>query len=669
MILPGPAPGCACPSGFVEQRHRQSPRTLLAGGCLAVALLLGAAPARAVISPASTIDGPSADIVGFGNAAVSEDGSGGVVYLKRVGGRVHVFAAQFVNDAWQPPQQVDVGQRFDSSWPAIGAGDGGRLVVVWAQPYAANIDRVYFSALDPGATSFQSPHVVDPNVGLGKYLYPSISMSRGGLALLTYRVVTNDQPGASLPQGYVQGDIRLARYDGAWWSVSPTPLERNVDQPERTPTAENSPRVGIGLDGNGVVAWQEPDDNFYDRIWARRVFAGSTGNVLEVSPTTLPGSAAPLNGDASALGLHVTAYEAAAVAIAQQPPTNGAGFKHARVFVNQIPDQFDPAAGAFAGARPVDGGAQDGPVGPVGPVSVGSSGDGGFDVSFGSGSASFDTSGDPASAQTPARLDDGTSPIAGNPIVSRADSGAANFAWVVNEGGAGGVGVLERDPNGTPTQNVLSADTGGDIHAVDLAGSDIADAVIGFLQGDGTNQTINVATINAPPGAFDVAAPPTWTDARRVPLEWDPAPHGMTPVTYTLLVDDQDVADGLHGTSYSLWPSQAGDGIHTVSVSATDTQQQETDSSTSELLIDRTAPRISLRRRGRTLRVAVSDGPRGQVSGVAGGSTKVSWGDKRRSSGSRKLTHNYQRDGSFTIKIVALDNAGNRRVVKKRVRL
>jgi hypothetical protein len=317
----------------------------------------------------------------------------------------------------------------------------------------------------------------------------------------------------------------------------------------------------------------------------------------------------------------------------------------------------------------VAGGGQDGPGGPVGPVSVGSSGDGGFDVAFGSGSASFDTSGDPQSAQAPARLDDGTSPIAGNPIVARADSGAANFAWTVNEGGAGGVGVLERDPNGTPTQNVLSADTGGDIHAADLAGSDIGDAVIGFLQGDGTNETINVATINAPPGAFDVAAPPTWTNARRVLLQWDPAPHGMTPETYTLLIDDQDVADGLTGTTYTLRPSQAGDGIHTVSVSATDSQQQATDSSTSELLIDRTAPQVSLRRRGHTLTVTVSDGPRGQVSGVADGGTSVRWGDRRASTGTRRLSHTYRHGGAFTINVSTTDNAGNTRRLRKRVRL
>src|SRR5262249_60603092 len=112
------------------------------------------------------------------------------------------------------------GRRFASPGRALAGGDGGGLVVVWAQPSASSVDRLYFSSLDPGANTFQLPHVVDPNIGLAKYVYPSIAMNRGGQALLSYRVVYNDQPGGGLPPGYVLGDIRWARYDGAWWSVS-----------------------------------------------------------------------------------------------------------------------------------------------------------------------------------------------------------------------------------------------------------------------------------------------------------------------------------------------------------------------------------------------------------------------------------------------------------------
>src|SRR6478736_10494759 len=109
----------------------------------AAILALAAAPASAVVSDVQPIDGPSADITDVGDAAMAEDGSGGIVYLKRVGGRAHVFAAQFRDGRWRGAQRVDVGQGFDSSWPRIGAGDGGRLIVTWVQELGPDSDRMF----------------------------------------------------------------------------------------------------------------------------------------------------------------------------------------------------------------------------------------------------------------------------------------------------------------------------------------------------------------------------------------------------------------------------------------------------------------------------------------------------------------------------------------------
>jgi len=55
--------------------------------------------ARAVILPAVTIDGPSESIVGFGGLAMTEDGTGGLVYLKRVDGVTHVFVSRYMEQA------------------------------------------------------------------------------------------------------------------------------------------------------------------------------------------------------------------------------------------------------------------------------------------------------------------------------------------------------------------------------------------------------------------------------------------------------------------------------------------------------------------------------------------------------------------------------------------
>ena len=62
---------------------------------------------------------------------MAEDGTGGLVYLKRVGGVAHVFVSRFLGGRWQTPIQADPGQPFAASWPRIGAGDGGELVVTW----------------------------------------------------------------------------------------------------------------------------------------------------------------------------------------------------------------------------------------------------------------------------------------------------------------------------------------------------------------------------------------------------------------------------------------------------------------------------------------------------------------------------------------------------------
>ncbi|MGC1851641.1 MAG: hypothetical protein WA687_04290, partial [Solirubrobacterales bacterium] len=58
-------------------------------------LLVAPVTAGAVVSDVQPIDGPSADVIDVADAAMSEDGTGGIVWLRRVDGRSHVFAAQY----------------------------------------------------------------------------------------------------------------------------------------------------------------------------------------------------------------------------------------------------------------------------------------------------------------------------------------------------------------------------------------------------------------------------------------------------------------------------------------------------------------------------------------------------------------------------------------------
>jgi len=154
------------------------------------AALAHAPAAHALTSPVATIDGPSAEIVELGGVAMASDGTGGIVYRKRVEGRAHIFAALYSNGSWGAPQRVDVGQPFESSFPAIAAGEGGRLVVVWVNHYSSTTDGLFSAALEPGSSGFQAPVPVDLDLGQAIGTYPSVAMNLSGQALVAYRVIT-----------------------------------------------------------------------------------------------------------------------------------------------------------------------------------------------------------------------------------------------------------------------------------------------------------------------------------------------------------------------------------------------------------------------------------------------------------------------------------------------
>ncbi len=633
-------------------------RVLLAASVLAVGLSFGGSTAEAVVSDVQAIDGPSAAVTDVVDAAMSEDGTGGVVYLRQVGGRDHVFAAQFRDGAWRAPQRVDVGQGFDSSWPRIGAGDGGRLIVTWVQELGVESDRMYSATLDPGASGFQAPVPVDFNVGEATASFPDLAVSRGGQAYLVYRVITDTSP--ANPPGYVGANVRLARYNGRLWSVFGSPLDRNPAIPVRQPSEANAPEVGIDIQGQGIVAWHEPGDDFVDRVWARRVFGSSVGIPLQVSPSTYGG--APLRGAADAFSLDVSGFGQGAVAIRQQPGQAGK-LGVARIFVNEIPDVFAETSGAFGGARLADGGVRGAPGPPsvaVDPKSV-------FATAFASGTATLLGTGDDVTVSASERLDAGGSGIAGDPLIDLAETGAAVAAWRELRGGAGVVAVQERRADGVTEPTDLSAAKGGAVGRIVMGGSGLGDAIVAWRQGTGPDAQIAAAVVDAPPDPFLVLLPDGWRRGRRIPIAWDHALSAIGGVTYSVSVDDEPVADGLRGLRTRLTRDDVQDGRHRVQIFAMDSAGQETGSLTGRLLVDRTRPRVRLVRRGRTLTVKVGDGRRRAGSGLRRRSVRVSFGDGRRRARVARARNSYAGPGTYRVVVRARDRAGNRVVVRRRV--
>ena len=349
--------------------------------------------ALALISPVATIDGAGSEIVELGGVAMASDGTGGIVYRKRVDGRPHIFAALYSGGQWGPPQRVDVGESFESSFPAIAAGEGGRLVVVWTNHYSSTTDGLFSAALEPGSTGFQPPVPIDLDIGEAIGTYPSVAMNLAGSALVAYRVITavSGPSTPEIPPGYVQGgnphgalrrrvlvlvraaaepqprpaDARAHGRQLAARSRSTSPVR--ASSPGRSPTTRSSTASTRGASSEWCPATSS-----------------------QVSPSTYAGH--PLNGPADELAVDVGGFGEGAVAFRQQPAP-GSGFTRPRVFVNEIPSSFDPHGAAFAGARIVDGGGAEGPGGPIGPLSMAVDGEGDFDVGFGSGVASLDARG------------------------------------------------------------------------------------------------------------------------------------------------------------------------------------------------------------------------------------------------------------------------------------
>jgi hypothetical protein len=231
-----------------------------------IALAAAAEQARAVILPAVTLDGPSSTIVSFGGVAMAEDGSGGVVYLKRVEGVPHVFVARYLDGHWTAPIRVDTGEPYAASWPRIGAADDGELVVVWATPFATShehpVDELLGATLGPGASAFGPAMIVDSDIREGVGASPDLAMSSTGQADVVYRVVEGEANAITQVRALHPGDVietvRVAHFDGARWTNLGA-INRNPAVSMRPPTAANAPQIAIGPTNTGVVVWQEPE--------------------------------------------------------------------------------------------------------------------------------------------------------------------------------------------------------------------------------------------------------------------------------------------------------------------------------------------------------------------------------------------------------------------------
>lgn len=575
----------------------------------------------------------------------------------------HVFACRYVEGRWTQPLRVDWDQPYTASQPRIAAGPGGQLLVVWVTQVATVKGAVrygLFSArIGSGGTGFGHSLPIDGNVGEGEGVDPSLAGASPGKAIVAYRAITYTfKPGAfstavQLRPGDVMAEVRVARLGGERWSAL-GPVNRNPEASMRPPSAVNGPQVGIGSEGNAVVAWQEPDQTGAARIWLRRIFGNTPGPELQASPSSWEGK--PVSADADALSLSVTPYAGAQLAfrIAPGDATPLAG----RLLVNSLPANFGTTAGALAGAQLADGGVRG-----AGPPDVA--------AAESSSKQALLRLGFVAGSQLRQLQLAAAGELASLPAlaVPAALEGAAPVVTVDPEGG-GLVAYPATDPLGRPVVAVdqeleggamqagtISGGQGGPVAELSLGRSGAGDGLVAFRQGEAGRYAIVADRVSTPPGAFAVKAPKAWQRPAAVTLRWGAASSSVGGVTYAVLIDGTPVRTGLRRLRFHPRPGQLGNGRVWVQVRASDGFGQQLFSNRAVLRVDGEPPqaKVEVGKRGRVA-VRLSD----SGSGVLPKATRVSFGDGETARRGAKLVHTYASPGRYRIAVRASDRAGNR---------
>jgi hypothetical protein len=624
------------------------------------------APAVAAIHAATTIDGPNEDIVGFGGVAMAEDGTGGLVYLKRYGGVAHVFVSRYVNGAWQPPIEVDRAQTYAASWPVIGAADGGELLVAWATPVASSngrpVDALLAATLAPGSSVFGPARIVDPNIGSGTGADPDLAMSSTGQADIVYRVIGESSGLVTLLRpGDVAAEIRLAHFEGQTWSRLGA-INRDRANSMRPPTQANAPRVAIDASGNALVVWQEPDESGVARIWARRVFGRTVDYVLPVSAATYNGAAISDDADAPSVGM--TRFGAGFVAY-RQSAGPGSPLPGPRIFVNSIGEGEATEGSEFSGAGIADSDVAGGAGASVGPPSADIDESGDTSLLYDAdGTARLITSdvGGPSGTVSLAGPFDSDEPAAASIVEP---TGGSVSAWSSGDVQGPGVDVRQEFTDGSTQTALLRGGNGGPVSGLAVGRSGTGDALFGFLQGPLGNAAIVASSATAPPTKFLLELKSGWVSPAQAIVGWTPAVSASGGIRYIVILDGREQTVRAGAGQLKLDPRGLSSGSHRVQVLALDSEGQSAITRVGVLHIDGQPPAVATQTRqgSRTVTVSVRDA----LSGVRSAATRISYGDGRRASRGTIFRHRYARPGVYAIVVHVEDRVGNRATVRRLV--
>jgi hypothetical protein len=617
-----------------------------------VALAL-AAPAQAAWFPSESIDGPSPSIVRLGDLDTAQDGGTAVVYLKRDGAIPHVWVARMANGEWRAPERMDVGQVGESSDPRVAVSDGGRVAVAWI-----NGGRVWSRVRDAAAGAWTDPIQVHP----GPAQRLSLSMSVHGIGYLAFSHMAGSR------------DVRAARLSGSTWTGFDQILDIDAS---RDAGGGRGPRIAAAADGTALVAWEEVGEDGKRRVWARRVLRERLSQFpAEASVPDLEGHA---GGDARSPEVGMDWDSSFGWVVVEQTFDDG-GVPRPRVFGRHV------LGVELERPLPLDG------------------------IQWGTGVGAVDPDVDvtgrrralAASTLTPGagvngailqidvfgaigRIDPQTGVADPDPTVAHASNGEGAFNWF--EDGQMVGRYWNRDEVLEPETQLANPEFGAAQPGlgIDSSADRLADVAVGFVQGGPTERRIVVAHWDRPLRAVTPAsATQAWQSTRRPRLQWGKANELWGNARYR--VEINGIAVATQEASTLDLPFDLGEGSHTWRIVTIDRRGQETPGLERRLNVDATKPVARLAttgtlRAGQSIRFLAADDPPPQpppapgapvpppirTSGIA--RVTASFGDRTRATGTRSLRHVYRRKGNYRVRLVVVDRAGNRAIVKLKLKV
>jgi hypothetical protein len=588
-------------------------------------LLVFAGPAHAGWFPAAPIDGPNADIVSVGNVDLARDGTGAVGYIKVTDGAPQAWVTRISGGAWQAPVRLSFapGSTTDVK---VASGDGNRLAVAWIAG-----GTVYATVSPEGATP-------------GGYV-PAVALGGPGASDLDIDMGVN---GAAYAIWQEAGNVVAARLQDTTWTRVAAPLD--IDPAREAGTGALRPRVAVSAEGYAVATWGEvAATDGLTHVWGRRI----TGMNLSLVPQDLNIAG---NGNADSPDIDIENDGSYAWIVFRQdigglPRTLGRRL---------VGSQYE--APEF-----IDGGV------PSTDPKVDMNGLGVGYAAAQSGWQVFGSWLDHDHFQLTQRLDSTQGDFGAKPEVASTDRNDSAIAWRV--AGADGSSVARaryhdgEDAKGAfgPEVTLSRPDLGPVVDPGVFVGADRSgDVAVAMVQGTPGARTLSVAIYDRPPGTPFIDETEAYKRKTRPELRWRPGNDPWGVQTFRIYMDGVQIGQTTATTLVPATPLTTGK--HTWQVEAVDRAGQSARSRVRTLKIDATAPTVSVkvsgkRAAGKSLKIAVT-------ARDAGGSgldhVTVDYGDKSATSQSRTTRHRYRR-GKFTLKVAAVDRAGN--VTRKQTKL